>query len=201
MSRPQFILASSSTSRRVMLEAAGVAFTVVAPNVDEEAMKDVLASSGADGPTIAHALAEAKSIAVSERHPGALVVLGADQVLLSDGRIFSKALDETEARATLRALSGREHELISAAVIATSGKPIWRRTDLARLTMRNFSDAFLDEYMAAEMPDILGSVGCYRIEGRGAQLFSSVRGDHFCIRGLPLIAVLEALRDFESLPS
>jgi septum formation protein len=200
MSAPQFILASSSTSRRMMLEAAGVGFTVVAPNVDEELMKDVLTGGGADGPTVAHALAEAKAIAVSERHPGALV-LGADQVLSSQGKIFSKALDETEARATLRELRGQEHELISAAVFASGGKPIWRRTDMARLTMRNFSDTFLDDYMAAEMPDLLGSVGCYRIEGRGAQLFSSVKGDHFCIRGLPLIAVLEALRDFESLPS
>jgi septum formation protein len=199
MSKAQFILASSSTSRRVMLEAAGVDFTVVPPNVDEETIKDRLAGEGADGPSIAHALAEAKSLGVSAIHPD-VPVLGADQILVSRGRLFSKAADETEARETLRALRGQDHELISAAVIAKGGTTLWRRTDMARLTMRDFSDAFLDGYIAAEMPDLLGSVGCYRIEGRGAQLFSGVKGDHFCIRGLPLIAVLQALRDLESLP-
>ncbi|HXJ02381.1 MAG TPA: Maf family protein, partial [Micropepsaceae bacterium] len=154
----------------------------------------------ADGPTIAHALAEAKAMAISEHHRHALV-LGADQILLCEGKVFNKALDEAEARTTLLALRGKEHELISAAVMARDGQAIWRRTDIARLTMRDFSDAFLDEYLTAEMPDLLGSVGCYRIEGRGAQLFSSVKGDHFCIRGLPLIAVLEALRDYEGLLS
>ena len=198
MSDIQFILASSSTSRRTMLEAAGVVFTVVAPNVDEDLMKDMLTGGGADGATIAHALAEAKALAASERHRHA-VVLGADQVLVCQGRIFNKALDEGQARATLCALRGEEHELISAAVIARDGTAIWRRTDIARLTMREFSDAFLDQYLTAEMPDILGSVGCYRIEGRGAQLFSNVKGDHFCIRGLPLIAVLEALARFRRL--
>lgn len=182
----------------MMLEAAGVVFTVVAPNVDEDLMKDLLTGGGADAPTVAHTLAEAKAIAISERHPDALV-LGADQVLVCEGRIFSKASDEKEAMATLRTLRGQEHELISAAVFAREGRTMWRRSDIARLTMREFSEPFLKEYLTAEMPDILGSVGCYRIEGRGAQLFSNVKGDHFCIRGLPLIAVLEALRDFESL--
>jgi septum formation protein len=200
MTKPQFILASSSTSRRIMLESAGVPFVAVAPSFDEEPVKEKLIHEGADGPSLAHALAEAKCRAVSEDRPGALV-LGADQVLVSEGTIYSKAGDEAEARRILRALRGKEHELISAAILMREGVALWRRTDMARLTMRNFSDAFLHDYMAAEMPDILGSVGCYRIEGRGAQLFSSVRGDHFCIRGLPLIPVLEALRDFEGLPS
>lgn len=200
MSKREFILASSSASRRMMLEAAGVNFTIVAPNVDEALMKDVLTGGGADGATVAHTLAEAKAIAISERHLDALV-LGSDQVLVCAETIFDKASDEAEARATLRALRGREHELISAAVMAVNGVAVWRRSDMARLTMRDFSDAFLEDYLAVEMPDILGSVGCYRIEGRGAQLFSSIKGDHFCIRGLPLIPVLEALREFERLPS
>jgi septum formation protein len=85
--------------------------------------------------------------------------------------------------------------LISAAVIAGAGKAIWRRTEVATMRMREFSDAFLDEYLTAEIPEVLGSVGCYRIEGRGAQLFSEISGDHFCIRGLPLIGVLAALRE------
>jgi septum formation protein len=194
MSDIEIVLASASSSRRTMLEAAGVTFTVVAPNVDEDLMKDMLTGGGADGPRIADALAEAKAVAVSERHPAALVI-GADQVLACGGRIFSTALDEDEARATLLALRGRTHELICAAVIAEAGKPIWRRTETATMRMREFSDEFLDEYLTAEIPEVLGSVGCYRIEGRGAQLFSEILGDHFCIRGLPLIGVLAALRE------
>jgi len=196
----QFILASSSSSRRGMLQAAGARFTVVAPNVDEDLMKDVLAGGGADAGVVAGALAEAKAIAVSERHMDALV-LGADQVLRCGERIFNKAVDESEAVATLLALRSAEHELISAAVIARGGVPIWRRTESAWLRMRNFSEEFLKEYLSAELPDILGSVGCYRIEGRGAQLFSEVKGDQFCIRGLPLIAVLDVLRQFGVLVS
>ncbi|HMI95927.1 MAG TPA: nucleoside triphosphate pyrophosphatase [Micropepsaceae bacterium] len=193
MSNIQIVLASTSSSRRTMLEEAGVTFTVVAPNVDEDLMKDMLTGGGAGGMRIADALAEAKALAVSERHPAALVI-GADQVLVSAERIFSKALDETEARETLLTLRGRTHELISAAVIAHDGNPVWRRTETTTMHMREFSDEFLDEYLTAEIPDILGSVGCYRIEGRGAQLFSEISGDHFCIRGLPLIALLAALR-------
>ena len=194
------ILASSSASRRMMLEAAGVTFTVVAPNVDEEAMKEILTANGADGGVIADALAEAKAVAVSQQHGGA-VVLGADQVLVCGEKMFSKAVDETEAKETLLALRGVEHELISAAVLARGGAPVWRRSESARLRMRDFSDDFLHDYLTAELPDILGSVGCYRIEGRGAQLFSEVRGDQFCIRGLPLLAVLNALRQFGALES
>jgi septum formation protein len=194
------ILASSSSSRRMMLEAAGVSFTVVAPNVDEDLMKRVLAGGGADAGVVADTLAEAKAVAISERHMDALV-LGADQVLRCGERIFDKAVGESQAAATLLALRGAEHELISAAVIARAGVPIWRRTESAWLRMRNFSDGFLNEYLTAELPDILGSVGCYRIEGRGAQLFSEVKGDQFCIRGLPLVPVLDALRQFGALAS
>jgi septum formation protein len=198
MSNTPLLLASSSTSRRVMLEAAGVAFSVVAPGVDEDVIRDRLSAEGADGVTIAHALAEAKAFAVSASHPDALV-LGADQILIFRDRIFNKALDEDEARSVLRTLRGQTHELICAVVLARNGTIMWRRTDIARLTMREFSESFLGEYLTAEMPDLLGSVGCYRIEGRGAQLFSEVKGDHFCIRGLPLIGVLQALRDLGAL--
>jgi septum formation protein len=196
----EIVLASTSTSRRAMLEAAGLSFTTVAPNVDEEQIRGLLEDAGAYPQVIAEALAEAKAIAVSERHPGALV-LGADQLLVLEEKIFAKALDEGEAREILRALRGREHELIDAAMIARAGAVIWRHVDHARLWMRDFSDAFLEEYITAEMPDILGSVGCYRIEGRGAQLFSRILGDHFSIRGLPLVPVLEALRAAGALPS
>ena len=171
-----------------------MAFSIVAPNVDEDLLKDRLTASGANGSRIADALAEAKALAVSERHPAALVI-GADQILMSGGRIFSKASDKIEARKTLLALRGRDHELICAAVMARAGHAIWRRVETATMRMREFSDEFLDEYLTVEIPDVLGSVGCYRIEGRGAQLFSELSGDHFCIRGLPLIALLAALRE------
>ncbi len=195
---PPLILASTSSSRRMMLDAAGVTFSAVAPNVDETMLQQSLTRDGAGPGLVAERLAEAKATAVSENFPGALV-LGGDQVLVCGNHIFNKAVDASEARKTLLALNGADHELISAAVLARGGKPVWRHTDTARLRMRNFSDAFLDEYLAAELPDILGSVGCYRIEGRGAQLFASIEGDQFCIRGLPLIAVLEALRQFGAL--
>lgn len=194
------ILASSSSSRRMMLEAAGVPFTVVAPNVDEDALKEVLEAKCAGAGDVADALAEAKAVAVSEQHADALV-LGADQVLRCGERLVNKALDKAEAKATLLALRNAEHELVSAAVIARAGVPVWRRSESASLRMRDFSDAFLHEYLTAELPDILGSVGCYRIEGRGAQLFAEVKGDQFCIRGLPLLAVLGALRQFGALAS
>jgi septum formation protein len=184
----------------MMLEAVGISFTVVAPNVDEESIKQALVGKGADAGVVAEVLAEAKAVAVSIEHDDALV-LGADQVLECAEQIFSKAKDETEAKATLLALRGAQHQLISAAVLARGGVPVWRCSEVASLRMRDFSDDFLHDYLTAELPDILGSVGCYRIEGRGAQLFAEVKGDQFCIRGLPLLAVLHALRQFGALAS
>jgi len=178
-----------------MLEAAGVPFTVAMPSIDEDVLKSLLIDGGSDPYGIAEELAQAKALSVSGHMRGALV-LGADQILVCDGRMFSKAITSNDARATLRALSGREHELISAAVIAREGVTVWRRTEIARLRMRQISEEFLDDYLAVEIPEILGSVGCYRIENRGAQLFAEISGDHFCIRGLPLIPLLAALRDF-----
>jgi septum formation protein len=153
-----------------------------------------------DGRAVAEHLAACKALEVSARHPQGLV-LGCDQVLVCEGRLFSKAMDAGEADAALRALRGRPHELISAAVIAKDEEPIWRCTDVATLTMRDFSEAFLERYLSNEVPDVLGSVGCYRIEGRGAQLFDRVDGDQFTIRGLPLIPLLAELRTRGALPS
>jgi septum formation protein len=194
-----FVLASSSVSRRIMLEAAGVPFSVAVPNIDEKVMKSLLSDGGNDWYRIADELAQAKAVSVSV-HMREALVLGADQVLVCGGRILNKVLTEAEARETLLALSGREHQLISAAVIARDGASLWRRTEVATLRMRHLSMDFLDRYFAAEIPEILGSVGCYRIEGRGVQLFTEVTGDQFCIRGLPLIPILGALRDFGVLP-
>jgi nucleoside triphosphate pyrophosphatase len=189
----EIVLASGSVSRRAMLEGAGLVFTAVVPNVDEEMMRGFLLANGAVAQDIALALAEAKALAVSERHQDALVI-GSDQVLVCGGRLFEKALDVEGAHATLSALRGRAHRLISAAVVAKNDTVLWRQCGTADMTMREFSDEFLREYLTAEVPQVLGSVGCYRIEGRGVQLFDEIAGDHFTIRGLPLVPVLAALR-------
>jgi septum formation protein len=184
-----------------MLAAAGVAFTAIMPEIDEEGLRaKIPAPAAAKGDAVAQHLAERKALAVSARHPWALV-LGCDQVLVCNERVFNKAMDDSDAGATLRALRGRTHELMSAAVLARDENVTWRCTDVARLEMRNFSDEFLHQYLQAELPDILGSVGCYRIEGRGAQLFSRIEGDQFTIRGLPLIPLLAALRQQGALAS
>jgi septum formation protein len=176
-----------------MLEAAGVSFRIVLPDVDEEAIKQKSLAENKDAAGIAERLADAKAVPVSAKHKDALV-LGGDQILVCEDVLFSKASDRGTARAVLQQLRGKNHMLISAAVLAKAGNVLWRRRESATLHMRAFSDAFLDAYLEEELPECLGAVGCYRIEGRGAQLFESVEGDQFCIRGLPLLSVLEALR-------
>jgi septum formation protein len=190
----RLVLASTSPARRAMLSAAGVAHEAAAPGVDEEAVKRRLAAENASAENVAEALAEAKAVGVSRSSPGALV-LGADQVLaLEGGTMFDKAADRAALEAQLKTLRGRAHRLISAAVIAENGSAVWRYTDTATLTVRDFSDAFLADYLEAEGESLLGCVGGYKIEGRGAQLFSRVEGDHFTVQGLPLLAVLDYLR-------
>jgi septum formation protein len=182
----RLILASASASRAKLLENAGVAFTVRPANIDEDGVK----ASGLDGCAVAEKLAELKAAAV----PGALV-LGADQVLVCDGAIMSKAATLAEAAEQLRALRNRRHTLVSAAVLAAEGTPIWRHVDESALWMRDFSDAFLESYLRAGGPELLGGVGCYRYENAGAQLFARVEGDYFSILGLPLVPLLAALRE------
>jgi septum formation protein len=187
------VLASSSAARQHMLAEAGLAFTTSPAAVDEAALKAALLAEGAPPRDVADKLAEAKALKVSRRHPEALVI-GADQVLAAGPRILDKPASRAEARAQLIDLRGREHTLLSAAVIARDGQPLWRHVGRADLTMRAFSDSFLDRYLDAEGDLVLQSVGAYRIEGRGAQLFSRVRGDLFTIMGLPLIETLDFLR-------
>lgn len=190
----RLILASGSAVRAAMLTHAGVPYEVRVAHVDEDAVKETLLAEGVDLRGIADALAELKAMRVSAPNPEALV-LGADQVLAFEGRLLSKAQSLGEAREVLTQLRGKAHELLSAAVLAKGGAPIWRHVGRAKLHMRNFSDGFLDEYLASEGEDLLKGVGCYRIEGKGAQLFERVDGDNFTIMGLPLLPLLDALRE------
>ncbi len=187
------VLASASPYRRRMLEAAGLAAEVVPAEVDEEAIKRGLLRSGAAPRAIAEALAQAKAEAVSRPLARALVI-GADQVLALDGTIFSKAGDVASARRQLLALRGKSHQLHTAAVLAIGGKPCWSAVETATLTMRQFSDAFLEDYLRAMGNRVTGTVGAYEIEGRGIQLFERIDGDIFTINGLPLLPLLAELR-------
>jgi septum formation protein len=190
----QLILASGSAVRARLLAAAGVAFDIIPARVDEGAVKEALLAQNTPMRGIADALAELKALRVSRSHPGALV-LGADQVLVFEQELVSKSSTISASRTLLNRLRGREHELVGAAVLAKDGTAIWRHVDSATLTMRDFSDAFLEDYLAREGEGVLGSVGCYHLEGSGAQLFSHIAGDYFSILGLPLVQVLGALRD------
>jgi len=190
------VLASASQSRARLLAAAGVPFTVMPAAINEAGLMADL--GGAD--PVALALAEQKALAVSRRVPGALV-LGGDSVIGIDGENLSKCASLEEARALLQRLAGRAHRLVSAAALARDGIVIWRHASPCEMTMRAFGADFLDSYLAAEGEAILDSVGCYHFGGRGAQLFQTVRGDYFSILGLPLLAVLAALRQEGALPA
>lgn len=185
------ILASGSAARKAMLEQAGVAFFTQPADVDEEALKSSLADQTPE--QLARALAEAKALAVS-RHQPANWVLGSDQVLDFAGEVLSKARTLGEAELRLKSMRGRSHQLISAACLARDGQVVWTGADRATLWMRDFSDGFLASYLAFEGKAALSSVGTYRLEGPGAQLFDRVDGDYFTILGMPLWPVLAELR-------
>lgn len=187
----RLILASRSAARRTMLAGAGVPFEAEDAGVDENAIKMALS---AHAPTdLARELAQAKALAVSQRDTEAWV-LGSDQILAFDGDLISKAKNLTEARARLFAMRGRTHELHSGVALARGGVIVWSTVGTARMTMRAFSEDFLDAYLAAEGEGLLASVGAYRLEGLGAQLFERVEGDYFTVLGMPLWPVLVELR-------
>jgi septum formation protein len=193
------VLASTSAARRAVLSGAGVPFEARSPDVDEDAVKTRLLAGGAGPRAVAEALAEAKALALAAG-PDVLVI-GADQTLELDGAIYDKVETSEAARARLRKLRGRAHVLHAAVAVARGGAIVWRETASATLTMREASDAFLDDYLAQEGPAALGSVGCYRLEGAGAQLFERIEGDYFAILGLPLMGLLELLRTEGALKS
>lgn len=195
----RLILASKSAARRAVLEGAGVPFETAVAGVDEDAVKAALLAEGSTPREVADALAELKAIRISRGRPD--LVVGADQTLELDGRLYDKVDTLDAARERLKALRGRTHRLHSAVVVAKEGAPIWREAATATLVMRDFSDAFLEGYLAAEGEAALGSVGCYRLEGPGAQLFSRIEGDYFAILGLPLLGLLDLLRRHEVLPA
>lgn len=186
------ILASKSAARRAVLEGAGVPFECATAGVDEDAVKASLLAEGARPREVADALAELKAVRVSRRTPG--FVIGADQTLELGGRLYDKVDTIDAARERLKELRGQVHKLHSAVVVAKDGAPIWREVATCTLAMRPFSDAFLEAYLAEEGEAALGSVGCYRLEGPGAQLFEKIDGDYFAILGLPLLGLLDLLR-------
>ena len=187
----RLILASKSAARRSMLEGAAVPFTVHVADVDEDAIKARLADH--DAADLAVELARAKALVMSRHHEDAWV-LGADQTLAFDGGRVSKAKSLEAARARLAQMRGRSHQLHSGAALARNGQIVWSGVDTATLTMRDFSDAFLDSYLATEGEGLLACVGSYRLEGMGSQLFEAVEGDYFTVLGLPLWPVLAELR-------
>jgi len=195
----RLILASASRSRAQILRNAGVAFEVIPAHVDEDEIKTAMLAANTPHRVVADALAELKAVRVSSAHPGKLVI-GADQVLSFAGELVSKCATMAEGRDLLCRLRGRSHELLSAAVIAKDGVPIWRHTERSRLTMFPVSDAFIDAYLEKKGTDILSGVGCYRLEDEGAQFFSHIAGDYFAILGLPLIQLLSALREQGVIP-
>lgn len=193
-SRRSLVLASGSRTRHDIMKAAGLSFTVDPADIDEEGKRADLRNENVTDPAaIALELAIAKAIAISKIHPEQSVI-GSDQVLSFNNEIFAKPQSREDALAALKTLRGQTHELHSAVVIAHDGKISWRHVETAHLEMRNFSDAFADDYLVRIGDDAFSSPGSYQIEGAGIQLFKNIHGDHFAILGLPLLPLLNELR-------
>ncbi len=198
----EVVLASASTTRVHLLEVAGISFRAVPAKVDEAAIRDALCADNEDidPADVAEVLARAKAEVVSRANPGALVV-GADQVLALGNTMFAKAASQEEARETLMRLRGETHDLHSAVVLAEGGEVTWAHVDTARITMRRYSASALTRYLTVAGRRVLESVGCYQIEGPGVQLFERIEGDYFTILGLPMLPLLEELRQRGVVPA
>ena len=186
------LLASASEIRLALLRNAGVDATAHPARIDETAIRQSLEAEGAYPRDIADALAEMKARKLATRNPQALV-LGCDQVLALGDQVFAKPHDATEARLHLTQLRGRSHHLYSAIVLYHQGEPVWRHIGTARLTMRDVTDSYLDDYLDRNWPQVASSVGAYQLESEGIRLFSAVEGDYFTILGLPLLPLLAYL--------
>lgn len=180
------ILGSESDVRKALLRGAGLAFEARPARVNERQIESQAVAAGADARAVARQLAEAKALAVEGE-----VAIGADQILVLDGTILHKTAD---AAGRLDALRGRTHFLHAGVAVARGGTIVWSNTDTARLTMRDFTDAERDAVLKLEGPEVVNSVGCYRLEGPSVRLFERVEGDYFTVLGLPLLPLLEALR-------
>lgn len=188
----KLILASKSASRRAMLDAAGVVYDAVPADVDERAIEESL--KGAAPCDIAEALSVAKAAEVAKAHVGALV-LGSDSLVVAGGKRFDKPTSREDAAKHLAFFSGKVIELHSAAALVHDGGCVWSHTDLASLKVRDLSPEFIEQYLDAEWPEIGYTVGCFRIEAMGVQLFEKIEGDQFTVLGMPLLPVLGALRE------
>lgn len=193
------ILASASRIRLDLLLRAGVPARAEPARIDEAEVKTALGAEGADAREVAESLAELKAQRTSRRNAGTLVI-GADQLLDCDGRWFDKPESRERAAADLRALAGKRHALVTSVCVMRDGQRLWHHTEAAYLTMRPLSDAFIADYLEAAGDEVLGSVGAYQIEALGAQLFSHIEGDYFSILGLPLLPLLEFLRNHGIMP-
>ena len=195
---PRLVLASASASRRAVLAGAGLAFDVRPADADEASVKQTAQAEGVGAEVAALRLADLKAAAVARQAPDALVI-GADQILVCDGVWFDKPADVFAAREQLRALRGRVHALVTAVVCHRGGVRVWHRIAMPHLTMRDFSDDFLDCYLAAEAEAVTTTVGAYRLEGLGAHLFAVIDGDYSAILGLSLLPLLAFLRETQVL--
>ena len=194
------VLASASPIRLQMLTAAGVTIETRVARIDEETIRAALEAEGARPRDVADTLAEMKARKIADRDPEATVI-GCDQVLEFQGKVFGKPATMDEARSQLQMLRGQTHKLLSAAVIYQDAKPVWRHVGEARLTMRQFSDAYLEAYLARNWDSIRHSVGGYKLEEEGARLFATITGDNFTVLGLPLLPLLGYLSDREIIAS
>ena len=198
MTAPRLILASKSASRRAMLDAAGVPYEAMPADLDERAIEDGLRDASPE--EIAEALSVAKAAALARAHPLALV-LGSDSLVVVDGERFDKPTSRENAAEHLAFFSGKVIELHSAAALVRDDTCEWSHTDCARLKVRDLSADFIEHYLRHEWPEVGQTVGCFRIEAMGVQLFEEIEGDQFTVLGMPLLPVLAALRVQGVLPS